>query len=222
MSASTNRLRTLYQTADARFRARTPRERVLIASMALAAVAALLDGVMLRPLEAERARVVASTAAAGEQIQTLERHLDAVRHPIVDPAEQRRRDEIRQLEHQLAAIDERIHGAVSKLVPPEAAVQILEEFLADDSRLELVNLKSEPPRRLGSEGTATANLLFAHGLTIEVKGDFAATLDYLRRIEQSEWQLLWDRLDYRVESFPDAHVTIELHTLSEQEAWVGV
>ncbi len=50
-----------------------------------------------------------------------------------------------------------------------------------------------------TRGTST---LYQHGLTLEIQGDFASTLDYLRRIEGSEWQLLWDRLEYRVAAGP--------------------
>jgi MSHA biogenesis protein MshJ len=141
---------------------------------------------------------------------------------VLDETERARRDEIQQLEAQIAQIDEGIRTAVSRLVPPESAVEILEELLADDGRLELVHLTSEAPRRLGPEETSGASTLYHHGLRLEIQGDFAATLDYLRRLEASDWQLLWDRFEYRVESHPEARVTIEIHTLSEREEWVGV
>ncbi|MBK7951734.1 MAG: hypothetical protein IPK00_23965 [Deltaproteobacteria bacterium] len=215
-------LRPAFEALDARFRARTPRERIFLSAMILAVAVFALDGLLLRPLEAERHRIAGETTARREALETLEARLEAIRNPILDEAERHRRDELRQLEHQIAEIDEGIRTAVSRLVPPESAVAILEELLAHDDRLELVRLTSAPPRRLGPEETRGTSTLYQHGLTLEIQGDFASTLDYLRRIEGSDWQLLWDRLDYRVESYPEARVTIELHTLSEKEEWVGV
>ena len=223
MSASLDaRLRALFESADARFRALAPRERLFVSALLLALVAFAFDGFVLQPLERERSRSGASIASGEERLRGLAQELEAVRHPVLDEAERARRDEIGQLEAQIARIDEGIRSAVSRLVPPESAVEILEELLAGDDRLALVTLTSEAPRRLGPEETRGASTLYHHGLRLEIQGDFAATLDYLRRLEASRWQLLWDRFEYRVEKHPEARVTIEIHTLSEREEWVGV
>lgn len=215
-------LRPAFEALDVRYRARTPRERIFVGAMILALLAFVLDGLILRPIDAERRRVAGEKATRLTAVAELEARIEAIRNPVLDEAERLRRDDLRQLEHQIAEIDEGIRTAVSRLVPPESAVEILEELLAHDGRLELVRLTSEPPRRLGAEETRGTSTLYHHGLTLEIRGDFASTLDYLERIEGSEWQLLWDRLEYRVDGYPDARVTIELHTLSEKEEWVGV
>ncbi len=215
-------LRALLAAAEARFRALAPRERVFVASMLLALVAFAIDGLVLRPLESERDLVVDAIRTRQERLLALERELEATRHPVLDEAERARRDELRQLEAQITQIDEGIRSAVAGLVPPESAVEVLETLLAGDDRLKLVTLTSTPPRRLGPDETRGASTLYHHGLRLEIQGDFAATLDYLRRLEASPWQLLLDRFEYRVESHPEARVTIELHTLSEREEWVGV
>lgn len=215
-------LRLRFDELDGRLRALAPRERVLVAGMLLALVGFMFDQVALRPIETRREQVAIAMRSQTERIAALEGALESKRNPVIDVAERARRDELRQLERQIATIDEGIRNAIARLVPPEAAVEILEELLASDGRLTLVNLTSEAPRRLGPEETNGASTLYQHGLRLEIQGDFAATLDYLRRLEASPWQLLWDRLDYRVERHPEARVTIEIHTLSEREEWVGV
>ncbi len=221
-SAHFSRLRKELDAADGRFRALTSRERLFFSAMLLALVAYAVDSLALRPLETERARVASAIQGQTDRLQVLEQEIDTTLHPVLDENARARRDEIRQLETQIAQIDEAIGNAVARLVPPESAVEVLEELLADDGRLELVNLTSEVPRRLGPEQTSGASTLYHHGLRLEIQGDFAATLDYLQRLEASDWQLLWDRFEYRVEAHPEARVTIEIHTLSEREEWVGV
>ena len=211
-----------FAAADARFRAQSMRKRWLLSAMVLAVAAFTLDSVLIRPLEQSRSQVAVGAAASTDRVRELETRIDAVRNPVLTDEERRQRDEIHQLEQQIAEIDREISGAVSHLVPPEAAVDVLEELLAHDGRLELVALTSEIPKRLGPEETQGASTLYQHGLRIEIQGNFAAALDYLQRIEQSRWQLLWDRFEFKVESFPDARITLELHTLSEREEWVGV
>lgn len=215
-------LRELYAATDAWFRMRETRERWLLALMALALVGWVVDGVAIRPLDQERERVASAIRTSEQQIASLEARLEAIRNPVLDEPERLRRDEVRQLEQQIARIEESVRGAVARLVAPETAVAILEALLDHDDRLKMLALTSEAPRRLGGEGAPGTNGLYRHGITIEIQGDFAATLDYLRRIEDSDWEILWDRLDYRVERHPEARVRIELHTLSDMEEWVGV
>lgn len=215
-------LRERFEIADGLFRQRAPRERILIAAMIVALFGFAFDSFVLSPLEQSRSRSRALLRSREEAVAQLEGKIESVRHPVLSEAERARRDELRQLEQQIAEIDEGVRGAVSRLVPPESAVEVLEELLAHGGRLKLVALTSQPPRRLGPEETQGTSTLYQHGLRLEIEGDFAATLDYLRRIEGSSWQLLWDRFDYQVDAFPAARVTIELHTLSEREEWVGV
>lgn len=222
MPASLARFESQFAAVDARFRARAKRERILLSGMLLAVAGFTLDSVLIRPLEQERSQLVAGSLQGADRLRELEAQIGAIHNPILTEDERRSRDEIRQLEQQIAEIDREISGAVSRLVPPEAAVDVLEELLAHDDRLELVALTSEVPRRLGPEETQGNSTLYQHGLRIEIQGDFAAALDYLNRIEQSRWQLLWDRFELEVQGFPAARITLELHTLSEREEWVGV
>lgn len=49
--------------------------------------------------------------------------------------------------------------------------------------------------------------------TLKLQGDYFAILNYLQRMEQLEWQLYWDKLDYEVLNWPQAAATIEFYTL---------
>ena len=139
-------VRERFDAADLAFRHRAPRERWLIAAMLVAVAGFAFDSLVVRPLEQSRGRSQAAVRGREEAVAQLEAKLEAVRHPILSEAERARRDERLQLEQQIAEIDEGIRGAVSRLVPPESAVEVLEELLAHGGRLTLVALTSEPPR----------------------------------------------------------------------------
>ena len=40
--------------------------------------------------------------------------------------------------------------------------------------------------------------------------------------EELRWQLLWDRLAYRVTDYPHASVELVVYSLSTDEEWIGV
>lgn len=58
--------------------------------------------------------------------------------------------------------------------------------------------------------------LYRHGVQLQFISDYFATTAYLEKIEQIPWRLFWDKLDYRVGKYPNAKVTLVIHTLSEE------
>ena len=49
--------------------------------------------------------------------------------------------------------------------------------------------------------------------TLTLKGNYFSILNFLKRLEQLKWQLYWDRLQYQVDNYPEATVTVEFYTL---------
>lgn len=49
--------------------------------------------------------------------------------------------------------------------------------------------------------------------SLRLKGDYFAIIRFLQRIENIKWQLFWDKIDYKVQEYPIAKVTIEFFTL---------
>jgi len=226
MNAALASMKIRFAELDELFRAREYRERVMLGCMVAAAVFFSIDTTVLQPIGAERTRVSVGMERTDEELLRLEQEAKSLRNVELTPEERSARSEIEQLYRQLAEIDSQMGSEIADLVPPQAIVSVLEELLAQDSQLKLVKLESQTPVRIGlSQDPNMTNAnpgLYRHGLLIEIEGNFNSTLSYLQRLEGSHWNLLWDRFEYRVQKFPTATVTIELHTLSEHEEWVGV
>ena len=92
--------------------------------------------------------------------------------------------------------------------------------------LELIrmqNLTASPliDDKSNAEKDDDGGMVFRHGVVIEFK-EYLATLRYLKAIENMQWRFYWGGLNYTVDEYPNAHVTIVLYTLSLNEGWVGV
>ncbi len=226
MNPILHRLKTRFSEWDERFRARELRERVMLAGMAVALTFFVIDTALTRPIQRERNRVSLGMERARADLKRLRQEEAVLTNTTHSEAEKQVKAELDQLERQLREIESRMGAQIADLVPPTKIVSVLEELLSEDRHLKLISLRSQPPIRIG-EGTPVATAgdtpgLYRHGIRIEIEGDFRSTVDYLRRLEGSEWHLLWDRFEYRVDSFPTARVTIDLHTLSDREGWIGV
>jgi MSHA biogenesis protein MshJ len=64
--------------------------------------------------------------------------------------------------------------------------------------------------------------LYRHGVKLVFEGDYMTTMEFLESLEQKSWRFFWQALQYDVEKYPNARVTLTLYTLSPERAWLGV
>jgi MSHA biogenesis protein MshJ len=128
-----------------------------------------------------------------------------------------------------AQLSSEISNLAGDLISPADMTRILTSLLERQAGLELIRFenKNAVPLRGGpaNEGVQAANDLsgqvFSHGLVIEFQGDFFATLKYLRFLEGISESFFWDSIDFKQVAWPDALVTLEIHTLSSNAGFIG-
>lgn len=224
-----------FRSLDKRFVAYSIRERSLLTVVLAGFTFLFIDQVLVRPVSNERSRITLGIETARTEIESSRSEIERLERMGISDEERKISDRAERLRQQIREIEKRMQATVDSLVPPNAIVSVLEDLLASSEDLHLVRLESHPPQPItsgNSEGTdeseevriaeaETANL-YRHGLTLEIEGQYEATTTYLKRIEASPWHLLWERFEYTVEEHPTARITIDLHTISDKEEWIGV
>lgn len=64
--------------------------------------------------------------------------------------------------------------------------------------------------------------LYRHPIEVQVEGSFADMVEYLTRLEHSDWSLMWHELDIQTIEYPRARLRFVIYSFSLEEAWVGV
>ena len=59
-------------------------------------------------------------------------------------------------------------------------------------------------------------------MQIEFEGSYLETLKYMSQLEALSQKFYWGSVDFVIEEYPRARVTITVNTLSLSEAWIGV
>lgn len=220
-----------------KFAARSLRERGLMASGAIVVVVLLFESLALGPLAVQHKRVAGQVAEARAAIKAGEQIL-AAKPATADPDEVQRRyrDELRK---QIADIDGKLQGLQKQLVPPEQVVSLLEGVLARERGLALVSLRKLPVQRfqtsggpaLKGDGKAKADdkgeapgarSIYQHSFEIEIEGSYAELHGYLARLEKLPWQLFWGKAVLDAARHPRLKLTLTVHTLSMNKAWMVV
>ena len=141
-----------------------------------------------------------------------------------------------------AQLQGEINSLAGDFVTPNEMTNILTSVLERQAGLELVSFgnQSATPLREGISNvaellaaTGAVNLddvvttgvsgqVYEHGLVIEFEGDFFNTLKYLRFLEDITGSFFWDSISFRQLDWPNAHITLEIHTLSTNQGFIGV
>ena len=151
-------------------------------------------------------------------------------------------DRIQVIAREQMQMDRQLADLAGDLVSPNQMTAILTSVLARQAGLRLLHFqnKSATPLRVGLANASQvlqeagavnfgeiaegefAGQVYQHGLIIEFQGDFFNTLKYLRFLEEITGSFFWDAISFRQPQWPDAHVTLEIHTLSTDEGFIGV
>jgi MSHA biogenesis protein MshJ len=189
-------LRAAWQRQAKRVDALSLRERAILFLSLAAVLAALLDSLVLSPLGARaKLRSEAARVQAGE--------VDALRQGFVvasqggsDAAGERLRAELIEAQRERSRLDsalgQRQSGDLGSAGPPALAA-VLQRLLAQAPGLQLSRLTlldAAPPRA----GDIALPGMRWHGVDLQIQGEYAQQLRYLRELEQQLPGLQWGEL----------------------------
>lgn len=200
------------------------RERVFVFAAAVVVGLALvqillIDPVQLRAQQA-RDRLQASDSALVQIAQ--QRQLLAGRQGR-DP-DQAARDALAAQETRLAKLNAEIEARTRSLVPPERMRQMLKNVVQEQGGIRIVGFKTLNPEPVSPAGAAegAAPGFYRHGFEVTVSGGYAGLVAYLERLEALPWNLSWTEATLDAAGRPDLTLTLTVHTLSLEEAWLRV
>ena len=64
--------------------------------------------------------------------------------------------------------------------------------------------------------------IYQHSFEVSVEGSYAELHGYLARLEALPWQLFWGKVTLDAADHPKLRLTLTLHTLSLNKAWLVV
>lgn len=213
--------------AIASFDALSVRERVLILVTVVVAIALPMLMYAIEPAQKEQAKlgVLVAKMKAENATQVLE--LATLKAQNQKDPNALLQEQITQLQQQIAALNARLQSRAERLITPQQMLGMLEQVLNSQRQLQLISLAKGEPVRFQPPGqpqpTPTQGEgIYRHDLELVVEGGFFEVLAYLQALEQLPKSFFWDGLDYQVETYPRARVTLRVHTLSTAEGWLGV
>jgi MSHA biogenesis protein MshJ len=221
------------------FKARQPREKAILALAAVVAPAflgfsLLVEPALMRGKQAQRTHDEIQT-----QLATM-RHVEAELALNARDPDSALRAELAAVQAQRQAQDATFQVVERRMIAPRAMAQLLRDLLGQARGVELLELRSLPPESLlaeGNEGGAKSGAaaeklankvsslqggqsLYRHGIELKLAGSYPDLLAYLSLLESSAPGIGWGALDLLVERHPRSVLTLKLHTISLDSAWL--
>lgn len=216
---------------------REHRERLIILVCTVGILALIWFQVSLDPALTKQNRYSAEIEPLKTDIRSLEQTKAEVKQKLQMDPNARLREDIARLESLGKTLDVQVEQLSASWITPAAMVDALRQLLVQRGKLKLVSLTSEQPETLAAasrqsgraQATAAAagdgdfaQTVYVHGLELVLEGSFFDVLDYLDAVEGIPWEFHWQLLNYEVEEFPSASVTLRVQTYSSEKGWIGV
>lgn len=203
-----------------RFDSLTPREQRLTVGTFLLLLWAGWDSFVYQPQQREGQRL----AAEIQRIQQLLLGQEALASEVetagkLDPNSQNR-ENLAALQQSIANLTRQLDAGDKRFVPSQLMATALRDMLKQHGNLQLLELKTQPPKIFGNDEQQA--WVFRHTMNLTLQGDYFSTLNYLKALENLPWRIHWDSIDYRVTDYPRAETRIQVYTLSFEKDWLGV
>ena len=229
-----SQLNQKWQQLGVRVDSMTLRERAMIFLATALVLVAILNTLLIAPLSTRQQKLSHQIVDTQTKTSALQLQIQAlVMARSADPnAPLRAR--MAKLETDAVATGQALQVIQSGLVAPQQMPVLLEDIMRRNHGLRLVALQTLPmenlattldvagPKLASHTVSAPELAVFKHGVEVTVEGSYSDLLQYLTTMESSPWRMFWGKAVLSVDTYPKATLTLRLHTLSLDKAWLTI
>lgn len=229
-----NALQVRWQQWSEQFLARPRRERAIVAAALVFGGGFLLFNFGVDSALRQSQAAVAEMAAARTELAQQQAQLTALQ-TVADP-DSANRQRLAHLRDDMTAVNARLAKFESDMVSPARMRGFLEDLLARNRGIELLELKTLPPQPVGAPAktsvaaasgvgvvpeTAESNAgIWQHGIELKLAGSYNDLFGYLSALEAMPQRLMWNSVSLTVEKYPRNVLVLRVYTLSLDKNWL--
>ena len=221
-----------------RYTALSLRERVLVTLAVLSVTWMAWSATLGGFLESSKVQIERDIDSVYSRMQAAVAEQTALESAKANDPNVRLGRERMLLDQDLAELAGSMSSVLDRFVPPQQMPALLEDVIRHHQGLSLKHMQSLPVETIvvgdvepteevvaeqhNSAAEQAVPEVYRHPLRLVFEGDYFEVAAYLEELEQSDWEFGWRRLEYVVTDYPDAEVTLEIETLSQEKNWIGV
>jgi len=232
------------QTVSHKWLALSQRERWMIFGAGLFAVVGLMDTFLLEPQRAQLASTQQEIVKIQNDTATLTEQMTTIANQAApQPASNAFQHEIDETKQKIANQSADLVKVSSYMVPPQEMVALLKRLLQKHTDVQVVEMQTLPvvdfiekqKKQLQTQadtasGGAPANAeevwnnvphVYQHAVKMRLKGKYFALMAYAQSLKAIGQTLAWENAELKAE-YPESELTVQVYTLSGENAWLGI
>lgn len=217
-----------------RFATVSPRERWMLAGATLVALAFVLNLLWLSPAVEQRATARKALVQKRAEVQTLRAQIAQLKQQAelervqgeatLKSLQQEYRlvsDALGELGRNLIAARE-MPDFLRKVMPRTGGVEVVAVRTLSVAPLLPVPEGADATTAQPAAGAVDPGNLYRHSVEIKLAGRYSDLYDWLRALERAPKKVLWGDLSLEVQKYPVSVLTLTVHTLSLDRAWLSI
>jgi MSHA biogenesis protein MshJ len=199
------------------------RERIFVFAAAVTVALALVQTLLVDAAHQRKLNAEARIQGANEMLAQIAQQQALAGQQGQDP-DRAAREALARHEARLAELDARLETLEQTLIAPERMNAVLKNVVQDGGGVRVVAFKTLGPQpvAVSSAPEGAPPGFYRHGFEITLSGGYADLVAYLERLEALSWPLNWSEVALDAAGRPELMLTLTVHTLSLEEAWLRV
>lgn len=208
----------------ARIDAISLRERVFVFVAAAVAVFALVQTLLIDAGQLRQQSAQARLQSADATLAHIAQQRQLLAGRAGRDPDRTARAALAAQETRLAELDAELARLERSLIPPAQMNQVLKSVVQGTGGIRVVGFRtlSPQPVTLPDAPVGAPPGFYRHGFEITVSGHYSDLVAYLERLEALPWRLSWSEATLDAAARPQLTLTLTVHTLSLEEAWLRV
>ena len=231
-------MNALKQTITNKWAALNTRERWMVFFAGLAVIYALLNAVLLAPVQSQQQAIKTEMTQSGTQLAEMKQQItELAQHPVLN-VDDTNAQKIAEFKTKILAQQTEMSALQDTLVNPAQMPALLKELIAHHQGLRLVDMKTMPPENflsrdnhdqvsgnqaeVGKVSTYKTPLIYRHDITFTLAGNYMELMRYAQALQDMSSQVLWDKAVLIAKNYPENELTITVYTLSLDATWLSI
>ncbi|MBU2898776.1 type II secretion system protein GspM [Vibrio hepatarius] len=198
------------------------REKVLLAICGLVVVVLTISAWLIEPTLKSNHELKRQVMLTSQNLQSLEADILVVTAKLKKDPNENLNMEYKKLLIESQRLSEKLALMIESFISPSLMAELLEGVLGETQGLKLVlleSLKAQPI--VGGVDNQTQTEYYVHPVKIELTGSYFSILTYLKTLESMPVHYYWNSFSYKVETYPNARVILEVYTLGTRQEFIG-
>lgn len=212
-----NKFQQQWQTWEEKFINLTQREKIIIIVATVFLSGFGLFKMLIEPSAAILSTSNAQKTTVANELQTTQLQVSEIENALSTDPNEKIKQEIKVIREQIKKVEADLNQVMTEYVAPEQMASALTNLLMTSSNIRVIGMTVLPPEKVQDSSDDSVPNYYRHLFEINIEGDYFSLMEFVKKVSVVSSQFNVQNLNYKVQSYPTAVMTLTLITISDNE-----